>query len=76
MFKRLRNMSNGQYTRLTVIVFNVLMALPLAHALTVEDPAGRLMEIVPLIVLGDAALAVGLVMVWLPEWLKGGKGKS
>lgn len=73
MFSRFRNLSNWQFTKVLMLIFCVLMALPVAFAFGDEDPVTRLLTIAPIIALAFAAMAAGVVMVWIPEWLKSEK---
>ncbi len=70
MFKKFKNMSNKQATFFAIYIFTALMGLPIVFALGDKDPLGKLFEIAPIIGLSFLTMIVGVVMAWIPEWLR------
>lgn len=70
LLKKLKGLSNKQVTFIAVYVGTALLALPIVFALGDENPVEKLIEIAPLVMLFFFAMLVGIVMCWIPEWLK------
>jgi len=70
LIKKLKGLSNKQATFITVYIFMALMAIPIVSALGNDDPVEKLFEIAPAVALSFLAMLAGVLMCWIPEWLK------